>query len=145
MKLIIAGSRTFNFYTDGISVSTGELDTFLNIHGIWPDEVVCGCGGTDEEKAFKKEAEQSFASDQGVDLWGEYWADTNHVPIKRIPARWKKEGRPAGPKRNTKMAEYADELLLIWDGKSSGSANMKKEMLKLGKPVHEVIIKSSVE
>jgi hypothetical protein len=39
------------------------------------------------------------------------------------------------------MAEYADALLLIWDGKSRGSLNMKQQMLKLEKPVYEVIVK----
>lgn len=29
---------------------------------------------------------------------------------------------------------------LIWAGKSRGSANMKKEMEKLNKPVYEVIV-----
>jgi hypothetical protein len=39
------------------------------------------------------------------------------------------------------MAEYADALLLIWNGESRGSANMKENMVKLGKPVYEVILK----
>jgi hypothetical protein len=39
------------------------------------------------------------------------------------------------------MAEYADALILVWDGKSRGSASMKREMEKLGKPIYEVIVK----
>jgi hypothetical protein len=40
------------------------------------------------------------------------------------------------------MAEEADALLLIWDGESKGSANMKKEMLFKNKPVYEVILRT---
>ena len=53
---------------------------------------------------------------------------------------WKTKGRAAGPIRNKEMAIYADILLLIWDGKSRGSKSMKDEMLKLQKPIYEVII-----
>ena len=49
-------------------------------------------------------------------------------------------GKAAGHVRNKKMAEYGDALLLIWDGKSKGSANMKKEMQKLNKPIYEVTL-----
>jgi hypothetical protein len=37
------------------------------------------------------------------------------------------------------MAEYGDALLLIWDGKSKGSKNMKARMKGMQKPVFEVI------
>ena len=33
------------------------------------------------------------------------------------------------------MAEYADAALVIWDGKSKGSADMLKQMHRLEKPV----------
>jgi hypothetical protein len=39
------------------------------------------------------------------------------------------------------MAEYADALLLIWDGESKGSLNMKQRMIGLKKPVYEVVLK----
>jgi len=58
-----------------------------------------------------------------------------------FPADWDTHGRAAGPIRNKQMAEYGDALLLIWDGESRGSANMKSNMKKLGKPVYEIIIK----
>jgi hypothetical protein len=40
------------------------------------------------------------------------------------------------------MAEEGDELLIIWDGESKGSANMKSQMLLLKKPVHEIILRT---
>lgn len=63
----------------------------------------------------------------------------SRLPVVAFPAKWDEHGRAAGPIRNAEMAAYADELLLIWDGKSRGSASMKREMEKAGKPVHEYI------
>jgi hypothetical protein len=44
-----------------------------------------------------------------------------------FPAKWDKYGKAAGPLRNREMAAYADALILVWDGKSRGSANMLAE------------------
>lgn len=63
------------------------------------------------------------------------------VTYKEFPADWEAYGKAAGPKRNQQMAEYGDALLLIWDGESRGSFNMLRNMIKLGKPVYEVILK----
>ena len=77
----------------------------------------------------------------GPDRWAKDYSETFCVDYIEYPADWNTHGRAAGPIRNKQMAEYADELLLIWDWKSRGSANMKKEMEKLGKKVVEIIIK----
>lgn len=135
MKLIIAGGRDLKPSFAFISNSIQLLKPY--VHGTIK-EVVCG-------KA------------PGVDTEGEHWAGHMNVPVKYFPAPWddlehpeavikyRKNGSQynaaAGPIRNKQMAEYGDVLLLIWDGKSSGSANMKLEMEKLGKPVFEVILK----
>lgn len=63
---------------------------------------------------------------KGADSLGEDWAKRNKIPIKYFPADWDKYGRSAGPIRNGEMAKYGDALILLWDGKSSGSAGMKK-------------------
>lgn len=132
MKLIIAGSRTLN--PDMETIHNAITKRNLSI-----TQVVSG-------KAT------------GVDTAGEAYAKHYGISVQCFPADWddlsvkgaviktnsfgKKYNAVAGHNRNRKMAEYADALLLIWDGKSTGSANMKAEMLKTGKPVFEVIIKS---
>ncbi len=78
----------------------------------------------------------------GVDLSGENFANIFGFKLKKFPADWETHGKAAGPIRNKQMAEYADALLLIWDGKSKGSTNMKTQMIKLKKPVYEIIINS---
>lgn len=56
----------------------------------------------------------------------------DQYPIKEFPADWDEHGKKAGPVRNRQMAEYATHLILFWDGKSKGSANMLKEAKKYG-------------
>lgn len=61
---------------------------------------------------------------RGVDtIAAEWWESYGFEPTK-FPADWNKYGKSAGPRRNKQMAEYAEALILIWDGRSSGSASM---------------------
>lgn len=116
MKLIIAGTRT-------ISLNEEQMETMLSVHSIYPDEIVCGLA-------------------RGIDVSGKLFARLNEIDVVEFPADWETHGKAAGPIRNREMAEYADALLLIWDGKSRGSYNMKWEMESRNKPIYEVIIKS---
>lgn len=122
MKLIIAGSRTFEFDHDFIHEAMYAVNNykkkFLDL------EIVSGGA-------------------KGIDEAAKKYAQAWEKPYKEFAADWEAHGKAAGPIRNKQMAEYADALLLIWDGESKGSANMKKEMEKLKKPVYEVIIKKT--
>lgn len=71
---------------------------------------------------------------RGVDRAGEIWAADHMIPVKHFPADWNRHGKAAGPIRNGEMAEYADGALLLWDGVSRGTTNMKEHMERLGKP-----------
>lgn len=75
----------------------------------------------------------------GIDEGGASWARTYKIPVVEFPADWSK-GKSAGPIRNAEMADYADHLVVIWDGKSKGSKNMLSTMLHRGKSVTEIII-----
>lgn len=127
MKLIIAGSRTIN-------ISTTALVDFIHHYELQPTELVCGMA-----KGVDKSAEKLyFRSLREPGLVN----GLHHIgmkKIKRFRPDWETHGKAAGPIRNREMAAYADALLLVWDGKSRGSKNMKEEMLKLNKPVHEVL------
>lgn len=114
-KCIIAGSRSI---TDYSLVCFAVEDSGFPIN-----EIVCG-----EAK--------------GVDSLGKTYAKNNNIPVKSFPADWNDLSHPdaviktnsrgqkydalAGHRRNKQMADYATHLILIWDGKSSGSANMLK-------------------
>ena len=121
MKLIIAGSRT-------IKITGYELSILIPVvtHMVRSEisEIVSGLA-------------------KGPDLSGKDLADLVwHKNCKEFPADWDKFGKAAGHIRNKEMADYADALLLIWDGESRGSKNMKETMLKQNKPVYEVILKT---
>src|SRR5687768_10322717 len=66
----------------------------------------------------------------GVDQFGEVIAKENDLPIEQYlisQEDWETYGRGAGHVRNRKMAENAQALIAIWDGKSKGTENMIKE------------------
>ena len=73
---------------------------------------------------------------RGVDLLGETWAVHHNLPVKLFPADWTKYRNGAGPIRNKQMAEYADALIVVWDGKSSGTADMIENAKKRGLKVY---------
>lgn len=97
MRVIIAGSRTIRDYK--------AICSAIWLSGFVITEVVSGTAS-------------------GVDSLGERWATEKGIPIKRFSAEWEKYGRSAGPRRNKQMAVYANALILVWDGKSSGSRHM---------------------
>jgi hypothetical protein len=69
---------------------------------------------------------------KGVDALGERYAVEMNLPLHIYEADWEQHGRAAGPIRNRKMAENADALIAIWDGKSKGTKNMIETAEKKG-------------
>lgn len=77
---------------------------------------------------------------KGCDTYGEAWAKVNNIEIRRFPADWDRYGKGAGPIRNEEMAQYAEALIAVWDGRSSGTKDMIKraETRQLKIHVHRV-------
>ena len=113
MRVIVAGTR--GFYD--LSVVTSAVYSSPWLEKI--TEVVSG--GAD-----------------GVDSLGERFAENHLLPVTRFCAEWSKHGRAAGPLRNDNMAAYADALVAVWDGKSSGTRDMITRMIERGKPAYVV-------
>ena len=109
MRVIIAGSRGI---TDYKQVEAAYLSSNIPI-----TEIVSGGA-------------------RGVDALGEQVAKNFGIPIKVFPADWDKHGKRAGPLRNIQMAEYADGLIAIWDGKSKGTKHMIDQANKQGLVVY---------
>lgn len=109
--LIIAGSRNIEDY-EIVRLAVEES-------GWWPQITEIVSGGA-----------------RGVDRLGERLGKRNNMPIRIFPADWLTHGKSAGYKRNRQMAEYADFLVAVWDGKSRGTLNMIEEMRTLDKPVY---------
>lgn len=109
MKTIIAGSRSI---TDPKVVERAILESKFNI-----TEVVSGGA-------------------LGVDRIGEDWAWAKRLPVKVFPAKWEQHGKAAGHLRNAEMADYAEALIAVWDGRSRGTGNMIEEAAMRGLKVH---------
>lgn len=97
MKTIIAGSRSVTNYQTLLNALRG-CDIPIT-------EVVSG-------------------NARGVDALGEQFAKTNNISLKLFPANWALFGKKAGFLRNVEMANYAEALVAIWDGKSKGTKMM---------------------
>ncbi len=118
MRVIIAGSRDIRSYPE---VAQAMLDCGFDV-----TELVSGAA-------------------YGVDQLGERWAVRHGVPLKKFLPEYNhritpwsardKWNKRAPLERNKKMAEYADALVAIWNGRSTGTAHMMGCMRKLGKPV----------
>jgi hypothetical protein len=74
---------------------------------------------------------------KGVDRLGENYAAQHGIPVRKFITDWRL-GRGAGIKNNADMADYADALVAIWDGRSRGTKNVIELMRKMNKPVHVV-------
>ena len=73
---------------------------------------------------------------RGVDRLGERLAGILEVPCRVFPADWDAHGRSAGAIRNGEMADYADALVAVWDGRSRGTANMISQARRRGLEVY---------
>ena len=96
MRTIIAGSRS--------------LDSYWFVY-----EAIADCG-------WKPTVILSGRA-RGIDLEGECYGNQNNIPVELYPADWSL-GRGAGLMRNKTMADKAEALVAIWDGKSPGTAHM---------------------
>ena len=115
MKLIVAGSRTFQDYKTVCEV--------LNEHRSQITEVITGGA-------------------RGADRLGYRWAVAHGFGKKHrlFKADWDQYGKSAGSRRNVQMAQAGDVLIAFWDRQSPGTRHMIQCMQELGKPV--VVVES---
>lgn len=113
MKTIIAGSREIT--------STHVVRLAVEESGFAISEIVSGGA-------------------RGVDRIGIWVAESFNLPIKVMDADWELNGKSAGFIRNISMAEYADALIAVWDGKSSGTKHMIEEAKKKGLKVFVKVV-----
>lgn len=117
MRVIIAGSRDIT--------EIAEVIQAVKVSGFSITEIVCG-------KA------------KGADTLGELYGISNRIPVKPFPADWYPNGKffkGAGHVRNRQMGDYADALIAVWDGVSSGTKGMIEYMKSLNKPTYIHIVK----
>jgi hypothetical protein len=75
---------------------------------------------------------------RGVDMIGYVWAKSKGIPVEEHEALWDLHGPAAGPRRNESEARQSEALVLVWNGTSSGSADMLRRAHKYGLKIHEL-------
>ena len=102
MRLIVAGSRTFNNYE---LLRNEIVKNFPTQYEDGSLEIVSGMA--------------RGADSQAVDF-----AFVHMLTLHEYPAEWDKYGKSAGYRRNEDMAKNADALIAFWDGVSKGTKHM---------------------
>jgi len=120
LRVIIAGSRSLTDY----EFVDAAMEQFGRLCGRPLRQVVSGGA-------------------RGVDALGEAWAKDRAIPVKVFPADWNKHGKAAGPIRNQEMADYANALVAVWDGKSRGTKDMIDRACKCGLLVYVYLLDSA--
>lgn len=112
MKIIVAGGRNFNNY----ELLRDSLDRIF-------------------QRLKKENIVIISGTAKGADSLGEQYSKERGYKLEKFPANWNRFQMAAGPIRNEQMAQVADALVLFWNGKSRGSADMleraKKHSLKV--------------
>ena len=71
----------------------------------------------------------------GADALGADWARHHEIVAIRVPAKWRSEGRSAGPKRNERMlTDYRPDGVVAFPG-GRGTEEMVSRARKAGIPV----------
>jgi len=76
----------------------------------------------------------------GVDTIAEQYADAHRLSKYILRPRYDLYGRAAPIKRNEKMVDMADAVLVIWDGRSKGTQHTLKYTEKTDKPITLVVV-----
>lgn len=112
MKLLIAGSRGI----DKVTAMRAIERAYWLLPGFSPDTLITGDA-------------------RGVDTYGQEWwlnALGGEDTIEHYPAEWDRLGKRAGFVRNETMAQEADQAILVWDGESRGTADMRVRLVEHG-------------
>lgn len=110
MKVIVAGGRNIT--------NSNLVYKAINNSGFDITELVHGCC-------------------RGVDTIAKEFAEKNNIPHtkEKFKPDWSK-GKLGPLIRNKQMAEYSDALIAVWDGFSSGTANMIANACKRGLKIY---------
>ena len=71
---------------------------------------------------------------EGVDSCAANFAKSNGIKLTLFLPEYSRYGRAAPIVRNKKIVDYADKIVVFWDGVSRGTLSVIKYAEKLGKP-----------
>ena len=73
---------------------------------------------------------------KGIDTCAREYALANRIKFTEFLPEYEKYGRGATIVRNKKIVEYADAVVVIWDGKSKGTKSVLNFCDKFRKPIY---------
>lgn len=76
----------------------------------------------------------------GIDRLAEEYADKHRLSKIILRPRYKACGKFAPLKRNMELVQLADRVLIVWDGRSKGTAFTIKYAQKLGKSTKIIVM-----
>lgn len=76
----------------------------------------------------------------GIDSLVRRYAEAKGISLVEFLPDYKRYGRAAPLIRNREIAEYADEAIAFWDGKSRGTMHTIDLFRSLGKRVRVVVV-----
>ena len=77
----------------------------------------------------------------GVDKCAANYAKDRRIKLTEFLPEYDKYGKAAPIVRNKRIVDYADKVIVFWDGKSKGSLSVIKYAEKIGKPCKIVLCK----
>lgn len=89
MILLVCGGRSFTNWP-------AMEANLAAIHAATPITILIQGGQSEPD---------GYGGKRGADYFAEQWAERNEIACLRVPAKWKTQGRPAGPIRNSCQLE----------------------------------------
>ena len=77
----------------------------------------------------------------GVDFCAAEYAKRKNLPLTEFLPEYERYGRAAPIIRNKKIVDYADKILVFWDGNSKGTLSVIKYAEKAKKPFEIILCK----
>ena len=78
----------------------------------------------------------------GVDACAAAYAKKNTLTLTEFLPQYDRFGRAAPIVRNREIVDYADQVLVFWDGQSKGTQSVIQYAKKQGKPCKIILIES---
>lgn len=111
MKIAIVGSRSLN-------ILSTDIEKFVSAN----DEIVSGGAN-------------------GVDRCASEYAKNNGIRLTEFLPEYSRYRRGAPIVRNKKIVDYADKIIVFWDGRSKGTLSVIKYAERVGKKLEIILYK----
>ena len=77
----------------------------------------------------------------GVDFCAAEYAKRNGLKLTEFLPQYERYGRAAPIVRNKQIVDYADKIIIFWNGRSKGTLSVIKYVKKIGKPFEIILCK----